>query len=166
MPVNPSSQLLSSEITEFIGKKPHWILSYGNAIFLFLLISVICSLWSIQFPEIISVPVKINITTNFNGHTQYFGSMIIKKSDIGKIAIDQQVRIKLPSNSDQYGNYVNAKISFISHDLQGDGYLVKAYIFNMTNLARGLTAQAEIIIKNTRLLERFYLICSNRQHNK
>lgn len=97
-------------------------------------------------------------------NTEYYAEILVPQSNFGKIAQGEEVLLKFPSYPFQeYGN-VRGKIDFISHIGTDSGYLTKVILPAglKTNYGKavqyrdGLQAQAEIITKEMRLLQRFY----------
>jgi HlyD family secretion protein len=97
-------------------------------------------------------------------NTTYFIEMQIPQYNFGKVKINQEVLLKFQAYPyEQYGSVIG-KIEYINSTPSDSGYLAKVsmpYGF-VTNYKKplqfknGLTAQAEIITENMRLLERFY----------
>ncbi|MBY0435241.1 MAG: HlyD family secretion protein [Cyclobacteriaceae bacterium] len=97
-------------------------------------------------------------------NSQYFAEVVIPQSNFGKVAVGQQVLLKFQSYPYQEYGSVKGRIEFISHIPGDNGYLAKVNLINglVTTYGRdvqyrdGLTATAEIITQDMRLLERFY----------
>ena len=97
-------------------------------------------------------------------NSRYFVEITIPQSNFGKVAIGQQVLLKFQSYPFQEYGSVMGKIEFISHIPGEEGYLAKVVFMNgLTTTYRkqiqyrdGLLANAEIVTKDMRLLERFY----------
>ncbi len=98
-------------------------------------------------------------------NTKYFAEVIIPQSNFGKVTIGQNVLLKFQSYPFQEFGSVLGKIEFISDiPTEGSGYLAKVNLVNgfTTTYGRtiqfrdGLTANAEIITKDIRLIERIF----------
>jgi multidrug efflux pump subunit AcrA (membrane-fusion protein) len=97
-------------------------------------------------------------------NSNYFAQIIIPQSNFGKVTIGQKVLLKLPSYPYQEYGTVNATLDFINHIPTDSGYQAKITLTNglittykqRVQFREGLQAQAEIITKDMRLLERFY----------
>ncbi|MCW5909674.1 MAG: HlyD family efflux transporter periplasmic adaptor subunit [Cyclobacteriaceae bacterium] len=97
-------------------------------------------------------------------NSQYFAEIVIPQANFGKVMVGQQVLLKFESYPFQEFGSVIGKIDFISHIPGEKGYLAKVSLINglTTNYKKdvqyrdGLSATAEIITKDMRLLERFY----------
>lgn len=97
-------------------------------------------------------------------NSRYFVEITIPQSNFGKVAVGQQVLLKFQSYPFQEYGSVMGKIEFISHIPGENGYLAKVILINgLTTTYRkqiqyrdGLLANAEIVTKDMRLLERFY----------
>ncbi len=96
--------------------------------------------------------------------SQYFAEIEIPQINFGKAAIGQPVLLKFPSYPFQEYGFVKGTIEFISHIPTEKGYMAKIELTNgliTTNnkhvqYREGLLANAEIITRDMRLLERFY----------
>ena len=94
----------------------------------------------------------------------YYSEIVIPQSNFGKVAVGQEVLLKFQSYPFQEYGSVIGKIEFISHMPSENGYLAKVILINgLTTTYRkqiqyrdGLLANAEIVTKDMRLLERFY----------
>jgi multidrug efflux pump subunit AcrA (membrane-fusion protein) len=97
-------------------------------------------------------------------NSEYFAQITIPQDNFGKVAKGQNVILKFNSYPYQEYGYVNGKIDFITHIPTDSGYLAKITFANglittynkQLQYSDGLTAQAQIITKDLRLLERFY----------
>jgi HlyD family secretion protein len=97
-------------------------------------------------------------------NSQYYAQIIIPQSNFGKVLMGQEVLLKFPSYPFEEFGVIKGKIEFISHIATDSGYYAKVELINglKTNYNRqiqyrdGLEAQAEIITRNMRLLEKFY----------
>ena len=97
-------------------------------------------------------------------NSEYFAQIFIPQTNFGKVAVGQKVLLKFNSYPYQEYGYVNGKVDFISHIPTDSGYLARIDFSNglittynkQVQYRDGLTADAEIITKDLRLLERFY----------
>lgn len=97
-------------------------------------------------------------------NSQYFAEIIIPQSNFGKVSLNQKVLLKFESYPFQEFGSVIGNVDFISRIPDEKGYLAKVSLTNglTTNYKKqvqyrdGLSATAEIITKDMRLLERFY----------
>lgn len=97
-------------------------------------------------------------------NSEYFAQITIPQDNFGKVAKGQHVILKFNSYPFQEYGYVNGRIDFINHIPTDSGYLAKVTFTNglvttynkQVQYRDGLTAQAQIITKDLRLLERFY----------
>lgn len=96
--------------------------------------------------------------------TQFFAELLIPQYNFGKITTGQDVLLKFQAYPyEQFGS-VRGKIEFISTIPTDSGYLAKVTLpkglntnyGKKLNYQFGLSAQAEIVTENMRLLERFY----------
>ena len=97
------------------------------------------------------------------GNSSYYAQVVIPQANFGKIALDQEVLVKLPSYPSQEYGHISGRLSFISPLPTDSGYLAKVRLPAelITNYNKhiqyreGLVFQAEIITSDMRLLERF-----------
>jgi multidrug efflux pump subunit AcrA (membrane-fusion protein) len=105
--------------------------------------------------------------------SSYYAEINIPQANFGKIAEGQKVLLKLPSYPFQEYGAVTGKIDFISHIPTDSGYVAKVSLTNglQTNYNKnvqyrdGLTASAEIVTKDMRLLQRFYYTIAKQVKN-
>lgn len=98
------------------------------------------------------------------GDSRYFAEAYIPQENFGKIGIGQEVLLRFPSYPYQEYGLVRGKVEFISHIGTEQGYLSKiALPDNLSTTANkkiqyreGLSANAEIITKDMKLIERLY----------
>jgi hypothetical protein len=98
-------------------------------------------------------------------NSSYFAQMVIPQYNLGKVKTGQTVLLRFPSYPSQEFGLVKGKIEFISRIPTDSGYFAKVSLPNglKTNYKKdiqfrdGLIASGEIITKDLRLLERFYL---------
>ncbi len=98
------------------------------------------------------------------GNTSYFAEMVIPQSNFGKVKLGEKVLLRLPSYPSQEYGFLEGKIQNISSITSDSGYLARVSLNHgmvtnykkIINYRDGLTANAQIITKNLRLLERFY----------
>jgi biotin carboxyl carrier protein len=96
--------------------------------------------------------------------SRYYAELTIPQSNFGKVFNGQMVLLKFPSYPFQEYGAVKATIDFISHIPTDSGYTARLSFGSDLNTTygkkiqyrEGLTASAEIITRNVRLLERFY----------
>ena len=103
-------------------------------------------------------------------NSEYFAEIVIPQANFGKVVIGQQVFLRFQSYPfHEYGS-VKGKIKFISHIPNENGYLAKVSFTNgltttykkQIQYREGLTASAEVITQDMRLLERFYYSILNQ----
>lgn len=97
-------------------------------------------------------------------NSEYFAEVVIPQSNFGKAAKGQLVLLKFRSYPYQEYGAVKGRIEFISRIPLDSGYLAKVGLVSGLNTTYnrqvhyrdGLLANAEIITRDMRLLERFY----------
>ncbi len=118
-----------------------------------------------------NIQLKIGQTICFINpfNSNYYVQVDVPQYNFGKINIGQKVLLKLPSYPfEEYGALVG-NIEFISHIPTDSGYKAKIKLINGLNTtnkkqiiySEGLQANAEIITKDLRLLQRFYYNLAN-----
>jgi len=97
--------------------------------------------------------------------TNYYAELTAGQRGFGKIKVGQQVRIKVESYPDAEFGYLNGTVNYISGmPSRRDSFLIKVELPNglQTNYHKNiffrnnLSAQAEIVTVNRRLIERFF----------
>jgi len=70
-------ELISTEVQELIGYRPHWLIRRGNIIFFLVLLAVLAGTWFIQYPDIVNGSVRIvaidgpkSVTTKTEGNLE------------------------------------------------------------------------------------------------
>lgn len=97
-------------------------------------------------------------------NSQYFAEITVPQFNFGKVAIGQQVLFRFQSYPFQEFGQVIGEIEFISHIPNENGYLAKVRFINglttsygkQIQFRDGLLAEAEIVTRDMRLLQRFY----------
>ncbi|MGJ8548991.1 HlyD family secretion protein [Winogradskyella wichelsiae] len=88
-------ELRSEEVQEILTKVPHWMIRWGNFLFLSLIILFLCISWFIKYPDII--PSEVLITTEIPPQKEYAkvtGEIeVILVEDNQKVASDQQLAV-------------------------------------------------------------------------
>jgi hypothetical protein len=97
-------------------------------------------------------------------HNNYFVETTLGQSKLGNITIGQDVLLDFNAyNVDEFG-YVKGKIDFISNIPNDSGYYAKVILTNglkttynkEIHFKEGLTAKAQVVTKNMRLLYKIY----------
>jgi HlyD family secretion protein len=97
-------------------------------------------------------------------NSQYFAEIVIPQANFGKVSVGQAVLLRFESYPFQEFGSVMGKIEFISHIPSEKGYQAKVILTNglvttykkQVQYRDGLLANAEIVTRDMRLLERFY----------
>lgn len=98
------------------------------------------------------------------GNSEYFAETFIPQENFGKVKKGEKVLLKFSSYPSQEFGSVTGELDFISAIPTDSGYIAKIILPHglKTNYGKqvqyreGLTANADIITKNMRLIERFY----------
>lgn len=97
-------------------------------------------------------------------NSHYFAEIVIPQANFGKVAVGQDVLLRFESYPFQEFGSVMGKIDFISNIPDEKGYQAKVTLTNglittyykQVHYRDGLLANAEIVTRDMRLLERFY----------
>ena len=106
-------------------------------------------------------------------NAQFYAEVFIPQSNFGKIRQGQTVLLKFPSYPFQEYGSVKGNLDFISNISTDSGYLAKVVFKNglvtsykkTVQFREGLTAQAEIVTQDMRLLQRLYYNMSSHVRN-
>jgi len=146
-----------NELEAFISKRPPYFVRWGTVYFFILLVLVAAVCRFIPYPERVTARGRLNA---INASLE----ILIPSYNFGKVKTGQEVIIKFQAYPyEQFGS-VTGRIAYINTTATDSGFLAKVILPKglHTNYNRslqyqnGLSAQADIIIKNTSLLERFY----------
>lgn|GEM_PF-3297132 len=150
-----------NELEAFISKRPPYFVRWGTVYFFILLVLIATVCRFIPYPERITARGRLNAINA--PHSAYI-EILIPSYNFGKVKTGQEVIIKFQAYPyEQFGS-VTGRIAHINTPPTDSGFLAKVILPKglHTNYNRslqyqnGLSAQADIIIKNTSLLERFY----------
>ncbi len=105
-----------------------------------------------------------NICFISTGNSSYYAEMFIPQMNFGKVSANADVLLKFPSYPFEEYGIVKGKLVFVSHIPTDSGYLAKVALpsglitnYNKPVIYRdGLVANAEIITRPMRLIDRFY----------
>jgi len=106
-------------------------------------------------------------------NSSWYAEVTIRQSNFGKATVGQTVLLKFPSYPFREYGAIKGKINFIAHIPSDSGYKVKVLLnegltttYNKRiQYYEGLTANAEIITTDLRLLQRFYYNVVNKISN-
>ncbi len=86
--VSQSNKLISDEVQELIGYRPHWIIRKGNALFFFILLLLLAFTWFIKYPDIIKGSMKL-VAINAP-------KLVVSKADgkLEKLLVDNEQDVK------------------------------------------------------------------------
>lgn len=146
-----------NELEAFIAKRPPYFVRWGTVYFFILLILIAFMCRFIRYPERVKANARLNAV---NAPME----MLIPAYNISKVRTGQEVIIKFQAYPyEQFGS-VTGRIASINTSPTDSGFPAKVILPKglHTNYNRslqyqnGLSAQADIIVENTSLLERFY----------
>jgi hypothetical protein len=169
---NKENQVINSEINDFISKRPHWLIKYGNTIFLIVLLVTFLVGWFVKYPDIISATAKIvpsgylnkepDVIKKYGG--EYVGQLKVSAKQFSAIADGQKVFLRFSAFPyQQYGSVlgtVNAR-----HTVFSDSTCLVEVLLNKGLITTKKTpieykddlfAEALIVTSETGLLKRMY----------
>src|SRR5689334_4213446 len=102
-------QLVSDEINDIISRRPHWVVRYGNIIFLLLLLASVAAAAFIRYPDIISAPATL---TSTGEPAECYALLHIKQKNHEQVNPGQQVLLKFQAYPFEKYGIVKGRLSF------------------------------------------------------
>jgi hypothetical protein len=155
----------SSAIQDIIGRVPSWIIRSGTTLMFLLVVLLLAGSWIFKYNNSVFTPVIIlyeNSAMQKNNRKQIVGKLHIPSADINAIKPGQRVLIRLERYPDAEFGMVAGVIQSISSLPENDSYLVLVNLpqgvittfGKKINVGDGLKGSAEIIIEDSRLIEK------------
>jgi len=146
-----------NELEAFIANRPPYFVRWGTVYFFILLILIAFMCRFIRYPERVKASARLNAV---NAPME----MLIPAYNISKVRTGQEVIIKFQAYPYAQFGTVTGQILSISTTLTDSGFPAKVMLPKGLHTSanrtlpyqNGLSAQADIIIAHTTLLERFY----------
>ncbi|WP_299338733.1 hypothetical protein [uncultured Psychroserpens sp.] len=158
---NEDITLRDENVQEILTSAPHWMIRWGNILFLSLVLLILFLAWFIKYPDTISEKVSIEQELNSNTHVGYITS---KNFTFEKVKKGQIVQLSLLVYPEYENGVVMAVVDTVFWNKPLKQYEAKI------SLPQGLTttyevdinpntnleAQAKIILKDKRLIEHIF----------
>lgn len=143
--------LLSEEIHELIGNRPHWVIRNGSLFFLLLLVGVVAISWCIRVPAVVHGSLSVSIRDD-----QIHGRMTVASAF--RPAPGQRVMIRAEGVGAVVGSVeLVSRIASSSSSSSGDSCLIDMRLAGGTTTGGGQPSlrNAELII-HQRLFDRWW----------
>jgi hypothetical protein len=158
---NEFIELRSNEVQEILTRVPPGIIRWGITVIFLILCLLFFGSWMIHYPDIVGGTFKL---TSLND-TDYIGELTIPEQNFGKVQVGQTVLIKFAAYPYQEFGAVRGVISEITEAPFAKGMFQAKVTFSKvvtstygTKLTykSGMTATAEVITEDKRLLEKIF----------
>ncbi|MEA4984336.1 hypothetical protein SDC9_35409 [bioreactor metagenome] len=152
-------ELRSREVQEILARPPKALVRYGTSVICAILAILISGSFFFNYPDIISGEASIQKTNN-----EWIAFVEVPAKGAGKIHSGQQVIIKITAYPYLEFGHINGITQQISPIQERESYLVEVKIGKKLvtttkkelKLSGSLSATAEIITENRRLIERIF----------
>ena len=149
----------SPAIQQIITSVPSWLLRWGIFIFFVLLFLIIGLSVFIRYPDIVKTTLKIDYSVGKIG----YGQMLVPQNQLAKVKEGQEVLIKLKRYPFETYGMLRGRIKYIDPIPQQDSVFISRVDFNtdlsplseQMQLKKGMMADAEIIIQDVSVMQRF-----------
>lgn len=156
---NNNIELRSREVQEILSRPPKKLVRYGTTVICVILAILIAGSFFFNYPDIISGDASIEYADN-----KWVAFVEIPDNGAGKIQTGQQVIIKLTAYPYLEFGHINGITQQISPAQEHESYLVEVQIGEKLvtstkkelQMSGNLSATAEIITENRRLIERIF----------
>jgi hypothetical protein len=152
-------ELRSREVQEILARPPKALVRYGTSVICAILAILIAGSFFFNYPDIIIGEASIQNTNN-----EWIAFVKVPASGAGKIKSGQQVIIKMTAYPYLEFGHINGITRQISPAQERESYLVEVQIGEKLvtsskkelQMSGNLSATAEIITENRRLIERIF----------
>lgn len=153
--------LRDENVQEILTSVPHWMIRWGNILFLFLVLLIIFISWLIKYPDTVSDNVLIEKSTD---NKNYIGVVSSKKIAFQKVEEGQKVQISLFAYPESENGILLGVVDTVYWNKSSKEYISKIKLSNelvttyevKVNPETNLDGLAKIIIKDKRLIENFF----------
>jgi len=152
-----------SEIAqEIISRKSDFFERWSLLVFLVLVLGLVAGTWFVQFHDIIQARAMLKDSNPEGG--QFYVEVKVEQANVQKINTGMKVQLRFDAYPYQEAGFIPGTVTYVSN-VVSDGVFVgvvqldKGLATSQNKIILyqpGLTAQALIITKRTRLLERLY----------
>jgi hypothetical protein len=158
-PEGNNIELRSREVQEILARPPKALIRYGTSVICAILAILIAGSFFFNYPDIISGEASIQNTNN-----EWIALVEVPASGAGKIQSGQQVILKMTAYPYLDFGHINGITRQISPTQERGSYLVEVQIGEKLvtsskkelQMSGNLSATAEIITENRRLIERIF----------
>lgn len=158
-PEGNNIELRSREVQEILARPPKALIRYGTSVICAILAILIAGSFFFNYPDIISGEASIQNTNN-----EWIAIVEVPVSGAGKIQSGQQVILKMTAYPYLEFGHINGITRQISPIQERGSYLVEVQIGEKLvtsskkelQMSGNLSATAEIITENRRLIERIF----------
>ncbi|MBB5634436.1 hypothetical protein HDE68_000321 [Pedobacter cryoconitis] len=153
---NEQDVIHSPAIQHIITSVPSWVLRWGIFIFFVLLFLIIGLSAFIRYPDMVKTTMKIDSQTD----KIFYGEMSVPESKLAKVKEGQKVLIKFRRYPFETYGMVTGRIKSIDQIPQDDSTFISRVDFSTDlpgriQLKKGMMADAEIIIQDVSVMQRF-----------
>ncbi|MDD2285764.1 MAG: HlyD family efflux transporter periplasmic adaptor subunit [Paludibacter sp.] len=157
-------ELRSREVQEILSRPPKKLVRYGTSVICAILVILIAGSFFFNYPDIISSDATIQNTNN-----EWVALIEVSANGAGKIHTGQQVILKMIAYPYLEFGHIKGIIQQISPIPERERYLVKVKIGEKLvtssnkelQISGKLSATADIITENRRLIERIFAPIQN-----
>jgi len=152
-----------SEIAqEIISRKSDFFERWSLLVFLVLVLVLVAGTWFVQFPDIIQARAMLKDSNPEDG--QFYVEVKLEQANIQKINTGMKVQLRFDAYPYQAAGFIPGTLTYVSNVVRNGVFvgfvqLDKGLVTSQNKIVPyqpGLTAQALIITKRRRLLERLY----------
>ena len=152
-------ELRSREVQEILARPPKVLVRYGTSVICAILAILIAGSFFFNYPDIISGEASIQ-----NSNNEWIAYVKVPAGGAGKIQSGQQVILKMTAYPYLEFGHINGITRQISPTKERESYLVEVQIGEKLvtsskkelQMSGNLSATAEIITENRRLIERIF----------
>lgn len=152
-------ELRSREVQEILARPPKALIRYGTSVICAILAILIAGSFFFSYPDIISGEASIQ-----NSNNEWIAYVKVPANGAGKIQSGQQVILKMTAYPYLEFGHINGITRQISPTKERESYLVEVQIGEKLvtsskkelQMSGNLSATAEIITENRRLIERIF----------
>lgn len=153
--------LRDENVHEILTSVPHWMIRWGNFLFLLLVIIILFLSWLIKYPDTVEDSVYIEKIKSDQG---YFGMVSSQNYDFEKVKKGQKSQIELLAYPEYENGIINGVVDTVFWDKHSKKYIAKIKLSKglvtshdiKVNPNTNLEGLVKIIVKEKRLIENFF----------
>lgn len=158
---NKDVALRDENVHEILTSVPHWMIRWGNFLFLFLVLLILFLSWLIRYPDTVEDRIYIE---EFKSDQQYVGMISSQNYDFEKVKKGQNIQIELFAYPEHENGILHGVVDTVFWDKHSKRYITKARLSNglitsqnvEINPNTNLEGLAKVIVKDKRLIESFF----------